>query len=375
VVVCAPRLGSADGVSIEAAKWALALEALGCSVRTLAGAGTADQLLPELASDASRPPELEVLGAALEGADVVVVENLCSLPLNQAASTAVAEVLAGRPAILHHHDLASQRPALAHLFPPPDDPCWAHVVINDLSAAELRLAGIRASVVRNRFDPDPPPGRRALLRRALGLGDGERLLVHPVRAIPRKNVPAALQIAELAGGVYWLLGPAEDGYGTTLQRLLATTSAPVRRGWPEGRGEHGPRGEHGQGGEPSGPARPFDMHDVYAACDGVLLPSSWEGFGNPAIESATHDRPLVIGDYPVASELRAMGFSWFDAASEAGREAFSRYLGEPDPALLAHNHAVARASLPLSGLPGALGPILESVLRPPVRSGRARHAT
>ena len=60
------------------------------------------------------------------------------------------------------------------------------------------------------------------------------------------------------------------------------------------------------------------MDDAYLACDVVVLPSTWEGFGNPTVESAIHRRPLAIGPYPVAAELAAFGFEWFPL-SETGR--------------------------------------------------------
>lgn len=327
------RLGGPDGVSVEAAKWAWALEKLGFAVRTVAGAGTADIVLPGLAIDALSPPAPAEVATALDGADLVVVENLCSLPLHPAASEVVAGVLAGRRAVLHHHDLPWQRPRFAGCPPPPTDPAWAHVTINDLSRTELARRGIPATTVRNTFEPDPPAGDRDATRRLLGVAAARTLLVHPTRAVARKGIPEALALAEALGAVYWLLGPAEDGYGPELDRLVASTAVRVVRGL---------------GGA--------TVADAYAACDAVAFPSSWEGFGNPVVESALHRRPLALHRYPVAAELEAFGFRWFPAGDPAPLRA---WLERPDEALLDHNQAVAREHFNLNDLPRRVAALFE----------------
>ena len=77
-------------MSVEAAKWQSALGRLGFTTFTVAGTGPVDHLLPGLSIGANEPPARSELASALDGADLVVVENLCSLPLNPAASRAVA---------------------------------------------------------------------------------------------------------------------------------------------------------------------------------------------------------------------------------------------------------------------------------------------
>jgi glycosyltransferase involved in cell wall biosynthesis len=332
------RLGGSDGVAVEAAKWAGALGTLGFEIRTVAGEGPVDHLIPGLAIAAIEPPSAAEVTDALAGADLVVVENLCSLPLNEPAAAVVASVIRGRPAVLRHHDLPWQRPQYAEHPPPPDDRAWRHVTVNERSRGELAGVGISATVVRNAFDVDAPPGDRDATRAALGLGPKVRLVLQPTRAIPRKNVAGGVALAEGLGAVFWLLGPAEDGFGPELEALLAAAHCPVR-----------------VGPEPTG-LRLAVAH-AYAACDVVVLGSTWEGFGNPAIESAIYRRPLAVGPYPVAAELTAFGFRWFAHDDPKGVAAF---LDAPDRSLLEHNHGVARRHFALADLPGHIARVLRS---------------
>jgi glycosyltransferase involved in cell wall biosynthesis len=322
-------------VSVVAGHWSEALRRLGLRVRSVAGDGRADRLLPGLGMDAVPRPDLGGrLAEALDGAGLVVVENVCSLPRNREATAALAGVLAGRPAILHHHDLPWQREEFGDLPGwPPDDPAWRHVTINEHSRKELADRGLAATTVYSGF-PVPAPGRRELARARLGVGPGRRLLLQPTRAIPRKNVPAGLAMAETLGADYWLTGPSEDGYGPELERLLAAAPGRVHRRIPAG----------------------LTVDDAYAACDAVVFPSTWEGFGAPLIEASLHRRPLAVGDYPVARELAAFGFRWFPSDDPAPLRAF---LERPDPALLERNHAIARRHFSLDALAAQLVALLE----------------
>jgi glycosyltransferase involved in cell wall biosynthesis len=333
------RFGTTDGVSVEARKWARILERIGYRTFTVAAEG-ADRIVPGLGIADPEPPEHVSLVAALADAHLVVVENLCSLPLNPAAGRAVAACLRGRPVVLHHHDLAWQRPHLAAIEGfPPDDPAWRHVTINDLSRRQLAERGVAATTIPNGFDTETPPGGdREATRGRLGLDPHDRLLLHPTRAIPRKNVPGAIALAEGLGATYWLLGPAEDGYQSELDRLLAAAYVPVIHRQPAG----------------------VTLADAYAACDAVALPSTWEGFGNATIEAAVHRRPLAIGAYPVAREIAAYGFRWFPSHDAGPLAAF---LDDPDPdrttALHDANLAIARRHFSLAAVEERLRRLLD----------------
>ncbi len=337
------RLGGTDGVSIEAAKWVAALAALGHDLTLVAGEGPVDVRVPGLAIGA-HPPSYAQLDAALADADLVIVENLASLPLNPGARDVLYEVLEGRRAIFHHHDLAWQRAATAHLAGPRDAPLWRHVTINDLSRRELSARGITATTIPNSFDCDPPAGDRDGVRARLDVA-GRPVALLATRAIARKNVAGALALARGLDAVLWLLGPSEDGYEAQLNALLANSPVTVRRG------------PHGA-----------SIHDAYAACDLVVLSSTWEGFGNPVLESVTHRRPLALYPYPVAREIARHGFAFFDLDDHEGLRAELR---APDQGRRTRNLEIARRHFNVAHLPARLAALLdESGIASPLGSHR-----
>jgi glycosyltransferase involved in cell wall biosynthesis len=170
------------------------------------------------------------------------------------------------------------------------------------------------------------------VRSRLGVDADELVFAHPVRAIPRKDVPAAIRLAEQLGGTYWLWGPAEDGYDDELAALLAAARCPIVRG---------------TAGEPA--------VDLYRAADAVLFPSLWEGFGNPPVEAAIHRVPAAVAPYPVAAELVDLGLRWFPSDDPEPLRAF---LAAPDADLLEHNRRVAVEHLSLATMGAAIEKLL-----------------
>ncbi len=340
------RLGGDDGVSVESRKWEWALGELGFALRRVTGlvedaARADDVVLPGLAISASTPPPgATELDAALDGADLVVVDNICSLPLNLGAARSVAAAVQrhdGR-VLFRHHDLPWQRRHLAHLereFPPRRVDA-VHVTVNLRSRRELEARGYaRVDTVHNYFDLDAAPGDRDGTRDTFGFGASELVLLQPARAIERKNVPGGLrfaqQLARTAGPVrYWLSGPAEDDYAPTLERITERAVIPVTMG------------------------RAARAADAYAACDLVVFPSTWEGFGNPVVESIAARRACAAHPYPVLAEIVAAGIRTF---STEHPESVARFLEEPEAVRERYydvNLRRARVSFSLAELPAAI---------------------
>jgi glycosyltransferase involved in cell wall biosynthesis len=343
------RFGDDDGVSVEARKWAWALNQLGFRVRRVAGqivgpAEPEDVEIPALAIDApaGEEPDPASISEALEGADLVIVDNVCSLPLNVHAARAVAGAVArhrGR-ILFRHHDLPWQRRRLAqfeHEFPP-RTPGALHATVNLRSRRELQARSYDGVfTIHNYVDFDAPLGDRRTTRETFGFDADSFVLFQPARAIERKNVPGGLRFGQrlrkLLADVdlrYWLSGPAEDGYAPVLERVIAAARVPVTLG------------------------RAPTAADAYAACDAICFPSTWEGFGNPIIESIWARRACAAFPYPVLSEILAAGVGVFSVDEP---ERFARFLRESADVREQYydvNERRARLSFSLTELPGAL---------------------
>jgi glycosyltransferase involved in cell wall biosynthesis len=213
-----------------------------------------------------------------------------------------------------------------------------HATVNLRSHRELEARGYQdATTIHNYFDLDPPPGDRVTTRKRFEFQDKELVLFQPARAIERKNVPGGLRFArrlhDLAPELelrYWLSGPAEDGYAATLGRILERAPLPVTLG------------------------RTDDANDAYAAADLVVFPSTWEGFGNPVVESIAHRRPCATFPYPVLAELHATGIRTF---STERPETIVKFLTDTDEQREQYydvNVHRARISFDIEQLPAAI---------------------
>ncbi len=335
------RLGMTDGVSVVARNWQRAMGDIGFDVVTVAGEGPVDRTVPGLAIGATNLEQADLPGRiadALDDIDLVVVENLLSIPLNLTASRALAAAIAGRPAILHHHDPPWQRSRFAHINElPPRDPAWRHVVINHLTVGEMADRGITSTCIYNGFPTSTGQGDRSAVREWLGVAPDELVLAHPVRAIERKNVPAAIELSEQTRATYWLWGDAEDGYDTELNRILASARCRIVRGAP-----------------------PVHAVDLYQAADAVVFPSTWEGFGNPPVEAAIHRVAAAVGRYPVADELLKLGFRWLPTDNPQPLRNLLSDIGSPETvAMLDHNREVAIEHLSLEKMGQGIRSLLD----------------
>jgi glycosyltransferase involved in cell wall biosynthesis len=404
-------LAGTDGVSLEAEKWCSTLGRLGYDCYFFAGECDAPPDRAMVIPQAHfMHPEVEYLTAALFSGpfrssdislqverlknhlkqalqdfvsrfelDLLVAENVLSLPLNIPLGLALTELIAetGLPTIAHHHDFSWERKRFAvnaagdylRAAFPPNLPWLRHVVINSFGARQLALrTGASAILIPNVMDFDSPPprpdGGADDLRRTLQIADGHHVLLQPTRVVPRKRIELALELARRLGEPCVLLishasgdeGPSYQTYLQSYAEMIGVTAifatdiiGPSRTVLPDGR-------------------RGFSLGDAYALADLVTYPSTVEGFGNAFLETIYYGRPIVISTYDIfrtdilPKGFRVIGFE--DFITDETVERARRVIDNPAMAaeMAAHNYELGRRFYSYATLEHRLSLLVQDIL-------------
>ena len=371
IAICHFRYGMLDGVSLEMEKWKRALEDLGHKVEVVAGEDPTGEavVIPELSlswaeevrrnafeelshyTPADLMAEIERLARLVEersreflsreGVELLIVENLWSLPVNLPASLGILRAVEslGLPVIAHHHDFWWERDVYSPTCPeiealvvevfPPAYPEAVHVVINSLARDELRRRrGLEATVVPNVMDFHIPFGKDAFnadLREALGFAPTDIVFLQATRVVARKGIELALELVrhfqtevlpelELPGKrvVLFLPNLIEDPeyHGKLVRRAkqLGVEAFFVPERFAAERRVEGRR-------------KVYSLWDAYTIADFVTYPSLYEGFGNQFLEAVVARLPLVVFEYPVfAADIAPLGFRYVSLGREYYRD-------------------------------------------------------
>jgi len=260
----------------------------------------------------------ELLEESLEGMELLIAHNVCSLHKNLALTVAIQELAEGSGAprlILWHHDLAWTTPRYhseLHEGYPWDLlrrawPGATQVVVSELRQRELaELMCIpleQITVVPNGVDPIQffkLEAQTQVFVQQLDLLAKDPLLLLPVRITPRKNIELALRtLADLRGRfphaglvVTGPLGPHNPANLEYLHRLTTLRS------------ELNLDGVAFFLAELTEDYLPDEViADFYRLADALFLPSREEGFGIPLLEAGLSGLPVFCSDIPPLHDL------------------------------------------------------------------------
>jgi mannosylglucosylglycerate synthase len=276
------------------------------------------------------------LRAALDGVDIVIAHNVCSLGFNLALTSALHSV-AGRSGgprvILWHHDLAWTLPAYRATLHPglPWDllrtawPGVTHVVVSAARRDDLAdLAGIppeAITVVPNGVDLATLwrlVRRTVSLMARTGAMEMTPLLLMPSRIIRRKNVELALRVVAAMRAVgrpaaLIVTGPVDPHHAGGDEYLRELEALRRELGLGDAAWFISP--------EMGGPPTDAVMGDLYRLADALILPSHDEGFGLPILEAAAHRLPIVCSDLPALRRLAGDAALYIGADDDPDRAA------------------------------------------------------
>lgn len=348
------RFAGTDGVSLESWKWAEVLTEMGHEVFWFSGRSdreaSVSMCVPEaffghrenewisqrIWGVAQRNPQvterIRDLSAYLEamlrrfvnrfGIDVLVPENVLTIPVHVPLGVALTEFLAetGMPAVAHHHDFYWERvrfslnavPDYLDMSFPPRLPNVIHTVINQAAREQLALRkGVSSVLVPNVFDFENEAENNgdwaADVREEIGLAPDDIFFLQPTRIVPRKGIEHAIKLVSMLENPKCKLVISHDAgdegyeYQQMLQHLAEDEGVDLRI-IADRVGEHRQRDAQGR--------KMYTLWDIYPHADFVTYPSVYEGFGNALLEAFYFRKPVMINRYSIyVQDIKPKGFS------------------------------------------------------------------
>ena len=384
------RLRGTDGVSLETRKWVQVLKADGHVCFFFGGdlewplershlVAEADFRHPEiegldaaLFNDYIRSPETSEKVARLKkylkvhlrefvshfGIDILVAENVLSLPMNVPLGLALGEFLAETQQVTigHHHDFFWERRRYIRSAAsdylrggfPPVLPCIRHVVINSFAAKQLALrTGATSTRIPNVMDFEAPfPADLNAYARdlpdELQLARDQAFILQPTRIVPRKRIERSIELVRRLGiNAALVISHSAGDEGTEYEEYLreyadimgarvifaADRVATIRGQRRDGR-------------------KIYSLADMYRQADLVTYPSLIEGFGNAFLEAIYYRKPIVMSHYEIyLMDIEPLGFKviGFDNFIDAKTVELARRATRDNSfvqEMVEHNHAL-----------------------------------
>jgi glycosyltransferase involved in cell wall biosynthesis len=407
------RFAGTDGVSLETDKWAKIFTGLGHECFYFAGESDRpaersyvvpeahfqhpqiEALTKDLFDDYSRSSDttgqIHMLRYYLKqqlyqfimnfAIDVIVAENILSLPVNVPLGLALAELIAETqiPTIAHHHDFTWERSRYSvsaasdylHAAFPPLLNSVSHVVINSFAANQLALrTGANSTMVPNAMDFDNPPPPRdewsESIRDALGILPSQFFLLQPTRIVPRKRIELAIELArrlDMDQGSKLVITHKSGDEGSAYERYLRDYANLIGVQVVFGSDIVNHNRAQLQDGTDV-----YSLADAYQNCDLVTYPSTKEGFGNAFLETIYYKRPIVISSYEIfRTDIQPKGFDvvvFNDFIEDNTVERAREILHQPElvDEMVEHNYAVGRQYYSFAALERQLQALLTRCL-------------
>ena len=268
------------------------------------------------------------LREALDGADVLIAHNVCSLNKNLALTAAVRNLINDLRVILWHHDLAWTTPRYqSELYEGyPWDllrQSWngvKQVTISEMRQQELtelmQIDEKDVEVIPNGVDAAAFHKLEAQTKeyvKTLDLLNASPLFLLPVRITPRKNIELALRVCAnllqhfpdtklVVTGPLGPHNPANVIYFEMLEALRKELKL-----------EHA---AHFLAELTTDYIPDEVIFDFYHLADALFLPSREEGFGIPVLEAGLAGLPIFCSDIPPLRSLGGTRVTYFSADAD-----------------------------------------------------------